>query len=290
VNIAKEYDTPDWSPDKAQQEMEQALTALNNQVDGVYAANDGMAGGAIAAMKAAGLNPLPPVTGQDAELAAIQRILAHEQYMTIYKAIRPEAEVAAELAFDLCQGQPPAATRFNSWVDNAKIEVPAILLKPIGVTRDNIKNTVVADQFWSIEQICTPGKSWGWSAITARASLYSSSASPASIAMTRVSIFFEGQARTIGGPQDVVRLGIETVYQDLALCDNLDVVANLYLGREQRARQARLLSVVDEITMEKHTLDVLRGLSVKLPNIRAKISALSDCFARRIRLTWTRVI
>ncbi len=87
--------------------------------------------------------------------------------------------------------------------------------------------------------------------------------------------FFEGQARTIGGPQDVVRLGIETVYQDLALCDNLDVVANLYLGREQHARQASLLSIIDEITMEKHTLDVLHGLSVNLPNVRAKISALS---------------
>ena len=70
VNIAKEYDTPDWSPDKAQNEMQQALTALGNKVDGVLAANDGTAGGAIAAMKAAGLSPLPPVTGQDAELAA----------------------------------------------------------------------------------------------------------------------------------------------------------------------------------------------------------------------------
>ncbi len=155
VDIAKEYDTPDWSPNKAQQQMEQALTALNNQVDGVYAANDGTAGGAIAAMKAAGLDPLPPVTGQDAELAAIQRILVQEQYMTVYKAIRPEAEVAAELAFALCQGQIPAESRFNSRVNNAKIDVPSILLKPIAVTRDNIKNTVVADQFWSIEQICT---------------------------------------------------------------------------------------------------------------------------------------
>ena len=155
VNIAKEYDTPDWSPDKAQQEMEQALTALNNQVDGVYAANDGTAGGAIAAMKAAGLNPLPPVTGQDAELAAIQRILVQEQYMTVYKAIRPEAEVAAELAYALCHGQTPPDNRFNSRVNNAKIDVPSILLKPIAVTRDNIKNTVLADQFWSIEQICT---------------------------------------------------------------------------------------------------------------------------------------
>lgn len=155
VNLAKEYDTPDWSPNKAQQEMEQALTALNNQVDGVYAANDGTAGGAIAAMKAAGLNPLPPVTGQDAELAAIQRILAQEQYMTVYKAIRPEAEVAAELAFTLCQGQTPPAERFNSRVNNAKIDVPSILLKPIAVTRDNIRNTVVADEFWTVDQICT---------------------------------------------------------------------------------------------------------------------------------------
>lgn len=155
VNLAKEYDTPDWSPNKAQQEMEQALTALNNQVDGVYAANDGTAGGAIAAMKAAGLNPLPPVTGQDAELAAIQRILVQEQYMTVYKAIRPEAEVAAELAFTLCQGQTPPAERFNSQVNNAKIDVPSILLKPIAVTRDNIRNTVVADEFWTVDQICT---------------------------------------------------------------------------------------------------------------------------------------
>jgi D-xylose transport system substrate-binding protein len=156
VNIAKEYDTPDWSPDKAQQEMEQALTALNNQVDGVYAANDGTAGGAIAAMKAAGLKPLPPITGQDAELAAIQRILANEQYMTVYKAIRPEAESAAELAYALCQGERPALTRFNSVVNNFAVDVPSILLLPVAVTRDNIKETVVADQFWSIDQICTP--------------------------------------------------------------------------------------------------------------------------------------
>src|SRR4030081_3414913 len=95
VKIAKEYDTPDWSPDKAQDEMTQALTALGNKVAGVYAANDGPAGGAIAAMKAAGVKPLPPVTGQDAELAGIQRIVAGEQYMTVYKAMKPEAEGAA---------------------------------------------------------------------------------------------------------------------------------------------------------------------------------------------------
>src|SRR6202048_4738753 len=71
VKIAKEYDTPDWSPNKAQDEMTQALTALNNKVDGVYAANDGTGGGAIAAMKSGGLKPLPPVNGPDAGRAAI---------------------------------------------------------------------------------------------------------------------------------------------------------------------------------------------------------------------------
>lgn len=155
VNIAKEYDTPDWSPDKAQREMEQALTTLNNRVDGVYAANDGTAGGAIAAMKAAGIQPLPPVTGQDAELAAIQRILAGEQYMTVYKAIKPEANAAAELAYALCRGERPDESRINNRINNGKIDVPAILLTPISVTADNVRHTVVADDFWTVDQICT---------------------------------------------------------------------------------------------------------------------------------------
>jgi D-xylose transport system substrate-binding protein len=156
VDIAKEYDTPDWSPDKAQREMEQALTTLNNRVDGVYAANDGTAGGAIAAMKAAGIQPLPPVTGQDAELAAIQRILAGEQYMTVYKAIKPEANAAAELAYALCHGEQPDESKITGRVNNGKTDVPAILLTPISVTIDNLMQTVVADRFWSVEQICTP--------------------------------------------------------------------------------------------------------------------------------------
>ena len=153
--IAREYDTPDWSPDKAQREMEQALTTLNNRVDGVYAANDGTAGGAIAAMKAAGIQPLPPVTGQDAELAAIQRILAGEQYMTVYKAIRPEANMAAELAYALCKGEKPDESKVDSTVQNGKVNVPSILLTPVAVTHDNVLQTVVADRFWSVDQICT---------------------------------------------------------------------------------------------------------------------------------------
>ena len=154
--IAKEYDTPDWSPDQAQNEMTQALTALGNKVDGVYAANDGTAGGAIAAMKAAGINPLPPVTGQDAELAGIQRILIGEQYMTVYKAIKPEAETAAQMAVNLVNGTAISAdTTHGATVNNGKKDVPSVLLTPVSVTKANIKDTVVKDGFWKAEQICT---------------------------------------------------------------------------------------------------------------------------------------
>jgi D-xylose transport system substrate-binding protein len=155
--VAKEYDTPDWSPDKAQQEMEQAITAVGKDgFIGVYAANDGTAGGAIAAMKSAGIDPSSrPTTGQDAELAAIQRILKGEQYMTVYKAIKPEAESAAELAVALVRGEDPPSGLVNDKVDNGQESVPSVLLKPVAVTKDNINDTIVKDGFWTANQICT---------------------------------------------------------------------------------------------------------------------------------------
>lgn len=154
LEIGQEYDTPDWSPDEAQRQMEQAITALGaDEIDAVYAANDGTAGGAIAAMKGAGMDPLPPITGQDAELAAIQRIVAGEQGMTIYKAIKPEAEIAAEIAVALARGEEPDVD--TTTVNNEVMDVPSILLDPIVVTRDNVADTVVADGFWSVEDICT---------------------------------------------------------------------------------------------------------------------------------------
>jgi D-xylose transport system substrate-binding protein len=155
VRIGSEVDIPDWSPDQAQEAMERALATLGrDQVAGVYAANDGMAGGAIAAMKAAGLDPLPPVTGQDAELAAVRRILTGEQYMTVYKAVRTQARSAADLAVSLARtGAAPEGLR-NSWVDNGHGQVPALMLEPVAVTRETIAGTVVADGFWSVEEIC----------------------------------------------------------------------------------------------------------------------------------------
>jgi D-xylose transport system substrate-binding protein len=157
VKVLKSYDTPDWSPDKAQSEMEQAITAVgDNGFNGVYAANDGTAGGAIAAMKSAGVNPTErPTTGQDAELAGIQRILAGTQYMTVYKAIKPEAEQAAQMAIDLANGRKPPASLVKDKVDNGQLKVPSVLLTPVAVTKDNIKDTVVKDGFWTTKQICT---------------------------------------------------------------------------------------------------------------------------------------
>jgi D-xylose transport system substrate-binding protein len=155
--IAKEYDTPDWSPDQAQTEMQQAITAVGkNGYIGVYAANDGTAGGAVAAQTAAGVDPKTrPLTGQDAELAGIQRIIAGSQYMTVYKAVKQEAQVAAQLAYDLATGKQPAASLINAHQNNGKISVPSVLLTPVAVTKANIKGTVVKDGYWSVAQICT---------------------------------------------------------------------------------------------------------------------------------------
>jgi D-xylose transport system substrate-binding protein len=155
LKIAEEYDTPDWSPDQAQTEMTQALTALSNKVDGVYAANDGTAGGAVAAMKAAGLSPLPPITGQDAEVAGIQRILAGDQYMTIYKAIKPEAEDAATLAYDLLAGMAIPSGLVTGTTNNGTADIQSIILTPVAVTKDNIESSVIADGFYTAAQICT---------------------------------------------------------------------------------------------------------------------------------------
>ena len=93
--------------------------------------------------------PFPVVTGQDAELSAIQRILTGDQYMTVYKAIKPQAELAAEVAVALLKGEKVTAP----------LEIqgtPATLLDPVAVTIDNILETVVADGFWTVDDICTP--------------------------------------------------------------------------------------------------------------------------------------
>jgi D-xylose transport system substrate-binding protein len=156
VKVAKEYDTPDWSPDKAQQQMDQAITSEGKDgFAGVYVANDGMAGGAIASLKRAGVDPSSlPVTGQDAEVAALQRILAGEQLMTVYQPIKQIASAAAELAVPLAQGEKAPDIAKDS-TNNGKEDVPSVLVDTITITKDNIQDTVIKDGFVKADQICT---------------------------------------------------------------------------------------------------------------------------------------
>ena len=96
-----------------------------------------------------------PSTGQDAELAAIQRILTGEQYMTVYKAIKPEAEQAAQLAVALGQGEDVPSNLVNQQVDNGSTKVPSVILTPVEVTKDNINDTIIKDGFYTTQQVCT---------------------------------------------------------------------------------------------------------------------------------------
>jgi D-xylose transport system substrate-binding protein len=156
VDIAKEYDTPGWTAENAQREAQQAITALgNNGFAGIYAANDDTGGGAIAAMKGAGINPAEkPVTGQDATVAGVQRVLAGQQFMTVYKEIEPEATISAEIAIALAEGKGVPDTA-NEKVNNGKIDVPSVLLEPQAVKKDNVKSTVIADGFIAPSELCT---------------------------------------------------------------------------------------------------------------------------------------
>jgi D-xylose transport system substrate-binding protein len=157
LKIGKSYDTPGWLGKNAQNEMEQAITALGNTgFVGVYAANDTTGGAAIAAMKGAGIKPSTrPTTGQDAELAGIQRILNGEQFMTVYKALKFEAQDSAKIAVALAKGDKPAASLVGDSINNGKKDVPSRLLTPVSVTKDNIKDTILKDDFWKVSQICT---------------------------------------------------------------------------------------------------------------------------------------
>jgi D-xylose transport system substrate-binding protein len=165
VQVAKEYDTPGWLASTAQSEMDQAITAVGKTgFKGVYSMNDSMAGGVIASMQGAGLDPKTiPTTGQDAELEGVQRILAGEQYMTVYKATKPETAATAKIAVALAQGNPIPAGMVNAKVNNGTTDVPSVLLTPQEVTKDNVATVtyggqplIGADGYWTPSDICTP--------------------------------------------------------------------------------------------------------------------------------------
>ncbi|MFI1016357.1 substrate-binding domain-containing protein [Streptomyces sp. NPDC020965] len=157
VKIGKEYDTKEWKPENANANMEAAIAALGkDKIVGVYSANDGMAGGIITALKAAGVTKLPPVTGQDAELAAVQRIVAGEQYASVYKPYAGEADAAAEMAVALAKGEQLDAIAKETVDSASKKGVPTVLVPVVSLTKDNIAETVVKDGIYTVQEICTP--------------------------------------------------------------------------------------------------------------------------------------
>jgi D-xylose transport system substrate-binding protein len=157
VRIGKAYDTLQWRTETANMNMSGAISALGvDSIDGVYAANDGLAAGSIAALKANKVNPLPPVTGQDAELAAVRRIVGGDQYMTVYKPFGPEASAAAALAVAAARGESFSRIATDEVRNRSGGTVPAVLLTPVSVTVGSIKDTLVKDGMYTVRQICTP--------------------------------------------------------------------------------------------------------------------------------------
>jgi simple sugar transport system substrate-binding protein/D-xylose transport system substrate-binding protein len=148
IPLLAEFDTPDWTPSEAQDWVSGQITQYGPQIAGVVAANDGTGGGAIAAFKAAGVTPVPPVTGNDSELAAAQRILSGDQYNTISKPIRIVAEAAAERAFQFVNGERPegTSTLFNT---------PTELFMPTVVTVDNLQEVLLDSGELDAAEVCT---------------------------------------------------------------------------------------------------------------------------------------
>lgn len=156
LKLGYEGDAKQFDPAKGQSLMEQALTKLSDKVDGVLAANDGLAGGVVNALTARHIEGKVLVTGQDASDAGLQRVLLGQQSMTVYKAIKQEAEMAAKIAVAAAEGDPAKAKSYTTTtVDNGAGQVPSVLLNPVVVDKSNIAATVLADGFTTKDKLCT---------------------------------------------------------------------------------------------------------------------------------------
>ncbi|MFI6933758.1 sugar ABC transporter substrate-binding protein [Streptomyces sp. NPDC050287] len=158
VIIAQQYDTREWLPEVAKANMKKAIQSIGlSNIAAVYSANDGMAGAVIEALKEAGATKIPPVTGQDADLAAVQRIVSGEQYMTVYKSFLLEADNAAQMAVAKIQGRSLEFEALTPDTVDSPTEknIPSQLVQVVALTRDNIKSTVIQDGVYTVKDICT---------------------------------------------------------------------------------------------------------------------------------------
>ncbi|NEC85099.1 sugar ABC transporter substrate-binding protein [Streptomyces sp. SID12501] len=157
VTIGKSYDTVGWRPENAYVNMTGAIAALGAEnIDGVLSANDSMAGAVVSAFNAAKVRPLPPITGQDADLMAVRRIVKGEQYMTVYKPFRRATDATVEMAVALGRGEKVEAIATGSVDSPTTKNVPAVLLPSVSVTVADIGETLVKDGMYTVDEICTP--------------------------------------------------------------------------------------------------------------------------------------
>jgi D-xylose transport system substrate-binding protein len=159
IKIVSDTWSKDWNPTEAYEHMAEAIVATKGDIAAVVASNDGTAGGAIQALEEHKLAGKVLVSGQDADLAAIIRILDGTQTMTVYKPLRSEAAVAAEATVSLAKHEAVKGAVPYSFGDKS---VPAILLTPVVVTKNNVKETVIKDGFQNLETIqkSLPKEKW----------------------------------------------------------------------------------------------------------------------------------
>jgi D-xylose transport system substrate-binding protein len=159
IKIVSDTWSKDWEPSEAYAHMTAAIESTNGNIAAVVASNDGTAGGAIQALEDHKLAGKVLVSGQDADLAAIIRILDGTQTMTVYKPLGSQAKLAAEAAVALAKGQAVKTTSAVSIGDNS---IPAILLHPVVVTKNNVRQTVIKDGFQNLETIqkSLPKEKW----------------------------------------------------------------------------------------------------------------------------------
>lgn len=146
--ILAEFDTPDWAPPKAQEWAGGQVSRFNKQIVGVVAANDGTAGGVIAAFKAAGVSPVPPVTGNDATIAGLQLVISGDQYNTISKPSEIVGAAAAKYAVEFLKGNTPEAK-------TTLYDTPSELFVPVVVTQENLKAEIIDKKINKPEELCT---------------------------------------------------------------------------------------------------------------------------------------
>lgn len=150
IKVVADQWVKDWLPEEALKVVEDALTANKNNVQGIVASNDGTAGGAIQALSEQKLAGKVSIAGQDAELAACQRIVEGKQTATVYASPIIEATSAAEIAVSMAKGE---ATKTNGTVNNGKKDIPSVLLTPVLVNKNNMIDTIIKDGFHKLEDV-----------------------------------------------------------------------------------------------------------------------------------------